>query len=86
MGMVLILEPGFSGSTGRQEDGPSGHSLETSGFRMYLTHAEVQLMCRIPTLEWKVFGCQTVPIGCDKYVIRSVSLFVQIVPAAVDAL
>jgi len=47
---------------------------------------EVQLMCRIPTWEWTVFGCQTVPIGCDKYVIRSVSLFVHMVAAAVDAL
>jgi hypothetical protein len=43
-------------------------------------------MCRIPTWEWTVFGCQTVPIGCDKYVIRSVSLFVHMVAAAVDAL
>jgi len=42
----------------------------TSGFSMYLRRAEVQLMCRIPTWEWTVFGCQTVPIGCDKYVIR----------------
>jgi hypothetical protein len=53
---------------------------------MYLRHAEVELMCRIPTREWTVFGCQTVPIGCDKYVIRSVSLFVHMVAAAVDAL
>ena len=43
-------------------------------------------MCRIPTWEWKVYVCQTVPIGCDKYVIRSVSLFVHMVAAAVDAL
>ena len=43
-------------------------------------------MCRIPTWEWTVFGCQTVPIGCDKYVIRSVSIFVHMVAAAVDAL
>jgi hypothetical protein len=43
-------------------------------------------MCRIPTWEWTVFGCQTVPIGCDKYVIRSVSLFVHMAAAAVDAL
>jgi len=26
-------------------------TLETSGFRMYLTRAEIQLMCRIPTWE-----------------------------------
>ena len=57
----------------------------TSGFSMYLRRAD-QLMCRIPTWEWTVFGCQTVPIGCDKYVIRSVSLFVHMVAAAVDAL
>ena len=43
-------------------------------------------MRRIPTWEWIVFGYQTVPIGCDKYVIRSVSVFVHIVAAAVDAL
>jgi len=67
-------------------DGPSGHSQETSGFSMYLRRAEVQLMCHIPTWEWTVFGCQTVPIGCDKYVIRSVSVFVHMVAAAVDAL
>jgi len=67
-------------------DGPSGHSQETSGLSMYLRRAEVQSMCRIPTWEWKVFVCQTVPIGCDKYVIRSVSLFVHMVAAAVDAL
>jgi len=24
-----------------------------------------------------LFGCQTVPIGCDMYVIRSVSLFIE---------
>jgi len=47
---------------------------------------EDQLMCRISMWEWTVFGCQTVPIGCDKYVIRSVSLFVHMVAAAVDAL
>jgi len=41
-------------------------------------------MCRIPTWEWTVFGCQTVPIGCDKYVIRSMSVFVHMVAAAVD--
>jgi len=67
-------------------DGPSGHSQETCGFSMYLRRAEVQLLCRIPTWEWTVLGCQTVPIGCDKYVIRSVSLFVHMVAAAVDAL
>jgi len=67
-------------------DGPSGHSQETSGFRIYFTRAEIQLMCCIPTWEWTVFGCQTVPIGCDKYVIRSVSLFIHMVAAAVDAL
>ena len=33
-----------------------------------------------------LFGCQTVPIGRDKYVIRSVSLFVHMVAAAVDTL
>jgi len=33
-----------------------------------------------------VFGCQTVPIGRDKYVIRSASLFVHMVAAAVDTL
>jgi len=53
---------------------------------MYSTHAGIQLMCRIPTWEGTVFGCQTVPIGCDKYVIRSVILFVHMVAAAVDAL
>jgi len=62
---------------GLPEDGPSGHSQETSGFSMYLRRAEVQSMYCIPMWEWTVFGCQTVPIGCDKYVIRSVSLFVQ---------
>ena len=50
----------------------------TSRFSMNLRRADVQLMCCIPSREWTVFGCQTVPIGCDKYVIRSVSLFVQI--------
>ena len=35
-------------------------------------------MCPIPTWEWTVFGCQIVQIGGDKYVIRSVSFFVQI--------
>ena len=53
---------------------------------MYLKRKEVQLMSRIPTWEWTVFGCQTVPIGGDKYVIRSVSLFVHMVAAAVDTL
>jgi len=43
---------------------------ETSGFSMYLRRTEVQLMCRIPTWEWTEFGSQTVPSGCDKYVIR----------------
>jgi len=43
-------------------------------------------MCRIPTWQSIVFGCQTVPIGCDKYMIRSMSLFVHMVAAAVDAL
>ena len=81
----VYLKRGFSGSTGLP-NGPSGHSQETSGFSMYLRRPEVQLMCRIPTWEWTVFGCQTVPIGCDKYVIRSVSLFVHMVAAAVDAL
>jgi hypothetical protein len=51
---------------------------ETSGFSMYLRRAEVQMMCRIPRREWTLFGCQTVTFECDKYVIRSVSLFVQI--------
>jgi len=37
---------------GLLEDGPSGHSQETSGLCMYLRRAEVQLMCRIPTWEW----------------------------------
>jgi len=50
----------------------------TSGFSMYLRRADVQLMCCIPLREYHVFGCQTVPIGCDKYLIRSVSLYVQI--------
>jgi len=67
-------------------DGMSGHSQETSGFSMYLRRAEVQLMCRIHMWEWTVFGCQTVPTGCDKYVIRSVSLFVHIVAASVNTL
>jgi len=43
-------------------------------------------MSRIPTWEWTVFGCPTVPIGCDKYMIRRVSLFVELVAATVDAL
>jgi len=43
-------------------------------------------MCCIPTWEWTVFGCQTVPIGCDKYMIHSVSLFVHMVAAVVDTL
>ena len=33
-----------------------------------------------------VFGCLTVPIGYDKYVIHSVSLFIHMVAAAVDIL
>jgi len=33
-----------------------------------------------------LFGCQTVPIGRDKYVIRLMSLFVHMVAAAVDTL
>jgi len=33
-----------------------------------------------------VFGCQTVPIGREKYVIRLVSLFVHMLSAAVDTL
>jgi hypothetical protein len=33
-----------------------------------------------------LFCCQTVPIGCDKYVIRLMSLFVHMVAAAVDTL
>ena len=49
-----------------------------SGFSMYLRRVDVQLMGGIPSREWTVLGCQTVPIGCDKYVIRSMSLFVQI--------
>ena len=71
---------------GLPEDGPSGHSQETSGFCVYVTRVEVQLMCHIPTWEWTVFGCQAVPIGCDKDVIRSVSLFVHMVAAMVDAM
>jgi hypothetical protein len=43
-------------------------------------------MCRIPTCEWTVFGSQTVPIGCDKYVILSVSIFVHMVAVAVNTL
>jgi len=43
-------------------------------------------MCRIPMWEWTVFACQTVPIGCDKYVIRSVSLFIHMVAAVVNGL
>jgi len=82
----LYFVAGILRSTGLREDGPSGHSQETNWFSMYLRRAEVQLMCHIPTWEWTVFGCQTVPIGYDKYVIRSVSLFVHMVAAAVDAL
>jgi hypothetical protein len=41
-------------------------------------------MCHIPTWECTVCGCQTVPIECDKYVIRSMSLFVHMVAAVVD--
>jgi hypothetical protein len=85
MEMVVILEAGFSGSTWLP-DGPSGHLQETSGFSMYLRRVKVQLMCHIPTWEWTVFGCKTVPIGCDTYVICSVSLFVHMVAAGVDAL
>jgi hypothetical protein len=44
---------------------------------MYLKREEVQLMRRIPMWELSLFGCRTVAIGCDKYVIRSVSIFVQ---------
>ena len=33
-----------------------------------------------------LFGCQTVPIGRDKYVIRLMSLFVHMVATAVDTL
>ena len=39
-----------------------------------------------PHMGMDLFGCQTVPIGRDKYVICSVSLFVHMVAAAVDAL
>jgi hypothetical protein len=67
-------------------DGSSGHSQETSGFSMYLRLAEVQLMCRIRTWEWTVFGCQTVPIGCDKSVICLVSIFIHMVAAGVNTL
>jgi len=71
---------------GLPDDGPSGHSQKTSGFRMYLKRKEFELICHIPTWEWTVLGCQTVPIGCDKYVICLVSLFVHMVAAAVDTL
>jgi len=66
---------------------------------MYLKRKEVQLICRMPTWEWTVTWlsdspnwvrqgriCLSVPIGCDKCVIRSVSLFVHMVAAAVDTL
>jgi len=43
-------------------------------------------MCCIPKWEWTLFGCQTVPIGCDKCVIRSGGSFVHMVAASVDAL
>jgi len=58
---------------GLPEDGPSGHSQATSGLCMYVKRAQIEFMYRIPTWEWTVFGCQIVPIGCDKYVSRSVS-------------
>jgi hypothetical protein len=82
------------------EDGPSGHSQETSGFRMYLKRKEVQFMS-YPHVgidgylvvrqsqmgaTTTLFGCQTVPIGRDKCVIRHMSLFVQMVAAAVHTL
>lgn len=39
---------------------------------------EIQLMCYIPIWEWMFDGWYTVPIGCAKYVIHWVSLFLQI--------
>ena len=53
---------------------------------MYLKREEVQLMYRIPRREWSLFSCQTVPIGGDKDVIRSVSVFVHMVAAALNTL
>jgi hypothetical protein len=47
---------------------------------------DVPLTCYIPTWEWTVFSCQTVPNGCDKYVIGSMSLLVHMAAAAVDPL
>ena len=69
---------------GLTEYGPSGHSQETSGFRMYLKAQRGSIDDVVsPRGNGRLFGCQTVPIGCDKYVIRSVSLFVHMVAAAV---
>jgi len=48
------LKSGLWGSTGLPEDGPSGHSQDTSRFRMYLKGNTVQLMCRIPMWEWTI--------------------------------
>jgi len=71
--------------------GLSGHAQQTRKFSMYITCEEVQWMCCIPPGKGHylvirqfqlgegrlLFGCQTVPIGCDKYVICWVSLVVQ---------
>lgn len=62
---------------GVPNDGPSGHYQETRGFCMYSICGKIQFMYRIPIWQWTVFGCQTVQIGCDKCVIRSVRIFVQ---------
>jgi hypothetical protein len=74
---------------------------ETRGFRMYLkaqrgsidmSYPHVGMDCYLVVIQSQLgesnmlFGCQTVPIGRDKYVIRSVSLFVHMVAAAVDTL
>ena len=53
---------------------------------MYMKCAEIQLMCRIPTWEWTIFGFQRIPIWRDKYAICSVRIFVQLVVATVDTL
>jgi len=45
------------------EDELSGHSQETSGFRVDLRHAEVQLMCRIPTWGWTLLGVRQSHFG-----------------------
>jgi len=47
---------------------------------------KIHLICHIPTGEWTIFGCQTVPIGCDQCVIRSQRILVLFAVGGVEAL